>query len=160
MQRVDRIIDDETFRRLLEHTAELEKDRIFCRHGIDHLLDVARIALIMSYDDGIPIERDVIYAAALLHDIGRCAQYENGTAHEEESARIAPQILNKCGYSDEETDEIVRAIREHGNENIKDEKSLTGILYRADKASRKCYMCKAGDKCHKKPGKRVMSVKY
>ena len=160
MERVNRIIVNSRFIELAAQIDELESDRIFCRHGMDHLLDVARIAVIMAGEDNLTIGRDIIYAAALLHDIGRGQQYINGTEHELASAAIAPYILEECGYSAEETDEIVEAIINHGNEAVKDEKNLTGILYRADKASRKCFMCEASDMCHKSPEKRVMHIAY
>ncbi len=160
MRRVNNILKNKTYEQFLSQIEELETDRIFCRHNIDHFLDVARIATIMNDDEGLGIKRDIIYAAALLHDIGRAQQYLNGTAHEIASADIAPSILRECGYSDDETEVIVNAIRQHGNEEVKEQKDLTGILYRADKASRKCYRCDAKDKCHKSSDKLVMEIKY
>lgn len=160
MQRVNNILKNKVYDELLTHIEELETDRIFCRHNMDHFLDVARIAVIMNEEEGLGIPKDIIYAAALLHDIGRGEQYEKGIEHEIASADIAPGILRKCGYSDGETDSIVEAIRRHGNEDVKDQADLTGILYRADKASRKCYRCGVIDKCHKKREKLVMEIRY
>ncbi len=160
MDRVNKILQNEDFKRLVADVEELEKDRIFCRHNMDHFLDVARIAVIMAADEGLILERGIIYAAALLHDIGRGEQYRSKTPHEEASAGLAPAILADCDFSDEEIRNISEAIRQHGNEAVKDEPDLTGLLYRADKASRKCFMCKAVDQCHKKPEKRVMTIKY
>ena len=159
-ERVNSIKDNAMFRNLVSQIEELEADRIFCRHGMDHFLDVARIAALMAVDEGLDIARDIIYATALLHDIGRAEQYRSGTEHELASAAIAPFILSECGYSEEETDEIVTAIINHGNEAVKEQNDLTGLLYRADKASRKCYMCKVTDRCHKKPEKLVMDILY
>ncbi len=160
MDRVDRIIKNEEYIRLYSDIEELESDRIFCHHDMDHFLDVARIGLLMASDDGIPVERDILYAAALLHDIGRGQQYRTGMAHEIASADMAPAILEQCGYGKDEIEEITEAIRQHGNEDIRDERDLKGLLYRADKASRKCFLCKASDKCHKRPEKRVMNIMY
>lgn len=160
MERADNIIQNAEYKRIVQHTEELETDRIFCHHDMDHFLDVARIMVIMSYEEGLSIERDVIYAAALLHDIGRAAQYETGEAHETAGAPIAGRILVECGYTDDESAMITEAIRQHGNEAVKNDADLTGLLYRADKASRKCYHCKAIDKCHKNKNKPVMNVIY
>ena len=160
MERVNRIIKNDGFKKLVHEIEELETDRIFCHHDIDHFLDVARIATIIAQDDGIDKERDIIYAAALLHDIGRGEQYKNDIEHELASAAIAPSILSECGYTEDEIDEIVVAILNHGNEAVKDDADLAGILYRADKASRKCYMCKVTDSCHKPPEKLVMEIKF
>ena len=54
----------------------LEKERIFCRHQMTHLLDVARIAYIKNLEENLGFEKDVIYTAAVLHDIGKSFQYK------------------------------------------------------------------------------------
>ena len=160
MDRIDKIIQNEKFRKLLADIAELEKDRIFCHHDMDHFLDVARIASLMAEDEKIDADREIIYAASILHDIGRGEQYRNGTPHEAASALIAPEILKQCDFSEDEISVITEAIQEHGNEDVSGDRDLNGLIYRADKASRKCYMCKAADKCHKAPQKRVMNIRY
>ena len=68
-----------------------------------HFLDVARIGTIIALEEGLELDREWIYAAALLHDCGKHEQYENGTPHEQASARIAPDILEDCGFDDKET---------------------------------------------------------
>ncbi|MCR5687157.1 MAG: HD domain-containing protein [Lachnospiraceae bacterium] len=160
MDRVNAILKNEQYRQIMDRIAELERDRIFCRHGIDHCLDVARIASLICLDEGYGISRDLIYAAALLHDIGRPQQYADGTAHEEAGAGLAPQILRQCGYDETECRIIADAVRLHGDEQVKDERNLSGLIYRADKSSRRCYMCPAIGMCHKKPEKRVMEIRY
>lgn len=160
MERVNRILKNEEYKKRVADISGLERDRIFCHHDMEHFLDVARIASLMAADDGIDIERDIIYAAALLHDIGRAEQYRDGTEHEIASAAIAPFILEDCGYSESECEMIVTAIINHGNEAVSEGRDLTGILYRADKASRKCFMCPAVDKCHKSREKLVMEIRY
>ena len=45
MQRIDNILKNETYRFLMGMIRERELARIFCCHGLDHCLDVARIAL-------------------------------------------------------------------------------------------------------------------
>ena len=125
-----------------------------------HFLDVARIATILAYENDIIIDRDVIYAAAILHDIGRDEQYTSGIPHEEASALIAPEILRAAGYGELQINMIVEAISEHGNEESLSRNDLTGIIYRADKLSRKCFACKVTDSCHKAHYKRNMIIKY
>ena len=51
--------------------------------------------------------KERIYAAALLHDIGRHIQYENGTPHQIAGLPIAEQILTDCGFYPEEMKEIL-----------------------------------------------------
>lgn len=52
------------------------------RHGMVHFLDVARIGTIIALEEGLKIDREWIYAAALLHDCGKHEQYEIGIPHE------------------------------------------------------------------------------
>ena len=58
-------------------------------------MDVARIAYILSADRAYAVSKEIIYAAALLHDIGKWKQYEDGTPHEKASADLAEQILQR-----------------------------------------------------------------
>ena len=46
-----------------ERLQELEKNRSFCRHQINHYLDVARIAYILNLEGQLGISRELIYAA-------------------------------------------------------------------------------------------------
>ena len=48
------------------------------------------------------MSKDIIYATALLHDLGRADQYEKGISHEEAGAILAEEILTDCGYTREE----------------------------------------------------------
>lgn len=154
MKRVNRIFENEKYRSHINKTAEFEKKRKFCRHDMVHFMNVARIAQIFNLEERLEIPKDVIYAAALLHDVGRDVQYMDGTPHEIAGAAIAPEILRECGYGPDEVSEILRAVRGHRNEEIKEEKSLSGILYRADKLSRDCYACAAKKECDWKGGKK------
>lgn len=160
MDRIDKIINHPIFLEHLRKNQEAEKDRSFCHHDITHFLDVARIGLIISLEDGLNIERELIYGAALLHDIGRHMQYTQGTPHEQASAMIAPDILRDCGFNDEETDVIITAILYHRNEVAAQESSLRGVLYRADKASRPCYICNVERECSWKDGKKNKNICY
>lgn len=133
-----------------------EKDRIFCRHNISHSLDVARIAALMAADEGIHIDRELIYAAALLHDIGRAKTADN---HREKSWELAEDILISCGFSDEERTEIKYAIIYHGDENSSDESSFRGIFCKADKLSRNCFMCRAKKECYWNADKKNLYIR-
>lgn len=116
--------------------------------------------MIIALEEGLKINREWIYAAALLHDCGKHEQYENGIPHEQASARIAPEILKACGFNDEETGVIVTAISRHRDPEAAKEKNLNGILYRADKASRACFACDAEKDCNWKDGKKNLTIKY
>lgn len=160
MERIDKILNHDLFIWHLKENEAAEADRRFCRHNMVHLLDVARIAMILNLQEGNFVEKDLIYGAALLHDIGRHVQYENGTPHEIAGALIAPEILKDCGYDEKETAVIVSAIRTHRTKEVEREKTLNGILYRADKASRACFACKAETECDWKKGKKNLQIKW
>ena len=112
-----------------------------------HFLDVARIAQLLNLEEAVGLSKEMIYAAALLHDIGRHLQYREGTPHEQASALLAPQILKECGFTESESAEILEAIRQHRNAGIREERNLSGLIYRADKLSRSCFACPAEPQC-------------
>lgn len=160
MDRIDRIVKHPVFQENLRKNNDAEKDRRFCRHDITHFLDVARIGWCISLEEGLGIEKELIYGAALLHDIGKHRQYSEGIPHEQASASIAPEILRDCGFNDIETDVIVSAILAHRDESSSGVNGLQGILYRADKASRPCYACGVERECSWKGEKKNRSIRY
>ena len=129
---------------------ELEKDRIFCRHQTSHLLDTARIAYILNLEGNLGISRDLIYAAALLHDIGKSRQYETGIPHETAGEELAAQILadmpKEIAFTPDEQGQILTAIRGHRRLRGNAE-PLETLLYRGDKMSRACFACSAEAEC-------------
>ncbi len=160
MRRIDKILKHATFTACMEKNREWEKDRVFCRHDMGHFLSVARIAHLLNLKKKLKQKKEVVYAAALLHDIGRFRQYEAQIPHEQASAALAPGILKDCGFGDKETEMIVDAIRSHRNEKIRKEKSLRGILYQADKLSRDCFFCPVEKDCNWKHDKKNMRIRY
>ena len=171
MKRVNQIwnhpLYQENFRLLLAQ----EADRKFCRHGLDHCLDVARLICLYEWEAGRKPDRELIYGAALLHDLGRAVEYRDGTPHEEAGQRLAAQILPDCGYSSEEQEQILEAIgshrSSHWNQGGSQETSrsrgqnatndrgqapvsglgLSALLARADKEARCCFACPAEAEC-------------
>lgn len=160
MERIDKILKHDLFIGNLEKNETAEADRRFCRHNMAHFLDVARIGWIINLEEELNLPRDMVYAAALLHDIGRHRQYAEGIPHEEASAEIAPVILQECGFSREETDIITDAILQHRNAEITAEHNLKGLLYRADKASRACFACAAERDCNWKKDRKNLEILY
>lgn len=74
----------------------------------NHVQVVAKNAERIARTHGANIEFCV--AGALLHDIADAVMTRFTPGHEEESLRIANEILEKCGYSDEERNFIVQEI--------------------------------------------------
>ena len=144
----------------MEQIRKLEQDRIFCRHDIAHCLDVARLAYLENLEKHLRLEKELIYAAALLHDIGRHRQYLEGIPHEQGSAALARSILADCGYSPTEQEEIVSAILRHRLPETGAQNDLAGLLFRADKASRLCMFCGAAEACNWSLEKKNKSLRY
>lgn len=148
MDRVNGILQHPLFRTYMKANAEKEKDRIFCRHNMPHVFDVARIAYILNIEEEHCISKDMIYGAALLHDIGRHVQYETGEKHAFVSARLAPEILKDCGFNKEETAAIVSAISTHSDKSLIGDKGLNALIAKADQLSRACYACPVEAECN------------
>ena len=150
MKRVNAIFRHPLYQAYYRRLEEAEHGRIFCRHQMTHLLDVARIAYIRSLEEGLGLDREVIYAAAVLHDIGKVLQYEEGIPHEITGEKIAAEILDSLTgentFSETEKAMILTAIR--GHRKLRDEPEvLERLLYESDKASRMCFACPAEPQC-------------
>lgn len=184
MEIIERIRKHPLYQEHYEKLAEAEKDRMFCRHQMEHLLDVARIAYIYNLEKQLGIRKEVIYAAALLHDIGKAMQYTEGIAHEQASAEIAEQILKEVSVqnmasentaakeqtaaekyeagtkllSAEEQQEILRAILGHRRRRA-DMSVLEKLLYISDKQSRLCFECPAEQECNWDTQKKNMEIR-
>ena len=158
MDRVNQIWKHPLYQTELHKLQLLEADREFCRHTPEHFLDVARLAYIRALEENYSVSTELIYCTALLHDIGRARQYEDGTPHDEAGAVIAEQILKELGFSPEEIQAIVSAIRGHRAET--NQTILGQLIYRADKKSRNCFSCKAEPECYWSSAKKNMTIQY
>lgn len=137
------ILSNLKFKTAMSEIEKLEKDRKFCCHSIEHSLDVARIAYIISLENGLGIDKDIIYTTALLHDIGRSMGREN---HNVNSAHMAEEIMKECGYDNDSISTAVDAILRHSDKSST-AKSLRDIISIADKESRQCHCCSAYEQC-------------
>lgn len=155
MQRIQRILDDSEYCNHLQRISFLEAERRFCRHDMQHFLDTARIAYILFLENHLTGShsnsqglRALIYAAGLLHDIGRWVEYEQGEDHAQASAQLAVSILQRAGFTHEEQMIICQAIQEHRG-GPRDRSFLGQFLYKADKLARPCLTCLAQKECYK-----------
>jgi putative nucleotidyltransferase with HDIG domain len=146
MKITEEILAHPLFRDSLERNEEAEKERAFCHHDFQHCLDVARVAYCMVLEKNLPIEKDIMYATALLHDLGKWKQYESGLDHAQQGANLAGIILGDIGVEEKISLEIQDAIRTH--RYAENKTSLLGaILYASDKACRPCLFCKSLKEC-------------
>lgn len=148
MKRINCILNHKKYQQYLAQNEKAEASRQFCLHDMGHFLDVARLAVILNKTEGYGQDKELIYAAALLHDIGRWMQYQDGTPHEQASEALSGEILTDCGFGGSEKRDILRAILDHRNGEVREAKTLSGLLYRADKLSRPCFACKVKNECN------------
>lgn len=153
----NRIIASDKYLHELKLLTELEHDRIFCGHNIEHFLNVARITMIICCENKIYADPDIIYSAALLHDIGRIDEYISGIPHDEAGICKAEAILNEVGCNIEMKKKILSLIGSHRSKS-EDDNSLEEIFYSADKKSRLCFYCPAQEDCNWPPEKRNMKI--
>lgn len=159
MERIQAVLAHLDFQSYLALIAEQERQREYCHHDLAHAYDVARIFYIFCLQQsrqrgvdelGDPFSerfREMIYAAALVHDIGRWRQYQDKTKdHAVESAVLAEPILLEAGFSEAEISPMLSAVRDHRNPKAA---GLGGLLYQADKVSRRCLDCQVKARCRK-----------
>lgn len=158
MDKINEILQNKIFKDNMIKLENLEVNREFCRHGINHSLDVARIAYILTLENRLDYSKEIIYAIALLHDIGRVMQYENGVSHHEGSVILAEEILKNTSYDDEEISIIIDAIKNHRNKENASE--INKLIFKSDKLSRNCFICKSYDECYWDSNKKNNIINY
>jgi len=146
MKAINQILKNHLFLECLKKTNEAEDTRVFCCHGIDHLLAVARIGYLYILENHLSIKKEMIYTVALLHDIGKWVQYQDGTPHEIASVALAKTILKESDFSQQNQEIIISAIQTHRTYQYEDH-SLNYILWYADKQSRNCFLCPMNSQC-------------
>ena len=120
MERLNTVLRHPLYQQYYKELREEERDRIFCCHQMEHLLDVARIAYIRNLENNLGYSKELLYTTAILHDIGKALQYKEKIPHEIAGAQIAEKILDSLpeavAYTEEEKKEILTAIRGHRRE--------------------------------------------
>ena len=151
MERVNRLVAFPEYRDYLSKIEEKEAERPYCPHHFAHCLDVARLCWIFLLEEGIDYSREVVYGAALLHDIGRWQEYDGHECHARRGAELAGPLLVQAGYNPEERRLVLDAVAEHRRKAGQEfSSSLSYFLRKADKYSRLCFRCTAWNDCHKK----------
>jgi uncharacterized protein len=98
-------------------------------HDFDHVLRVTAMADRIAQAEGA--DRDVVQAAALLHDIGL---NEGRASHETSAAQRAKEILRAQGYDDNFCERVAHAIEAHRFRSGPSPQTLEAqVLFDADK---------------------------
>ncbi len=165
MKRVELLLKDALYIEYIRNNTDEESTIKYCQHGLQHHFDVARIAyiLVLEHNDlnyfvkesglsGKLAAKECIYAAGLLHDIGKWKEYREGIDHASYGAKLAREILPRAFFNLGEIDIIGRAIYEHRNIN-RDMSFLGERVHRADNLSRVCSQCEDRSNCPKRGNK-------
>ena len=80
-------------------------------HGFDHVGRVTSLCMRIGREEGADMA--ILIPAALLHDIARPLEKEQGIPHEMEGARMAEEFLASIGYDASAIPAIAAAIRTH-----------------------------------------------
>ena len=107
MDRVNQIWRHPVYQEHYKKIQELESERIFCRHTPEHFLDVARLMYIYALEEHLELPKELIYAAALLHDIGRAQQYQYNIPHDIAGVEIAREILTDLHFTEQDKELIL-----------------------------------------------------
>ena len=125
MERVNAICRHKLWRESVDEIARLEQDRAFCRHDRAHFLDVARLAYIENLERGLGADKELIYAAALLHDIGIHAAERKfgacgGPLQEAEGPSAALPLLKQAGADEAACEQVCWLIAHHHSPGASD----------------------------------------
>lgn len=146
--KIKKILNHKLFIENMRKIIQIEENRIYCKHDIFHCFDVARICYIIVLENNLHYDKDVIYALALLHDIGRAKQYESGEDHSLIGGEIAAQIMHDVAFSEHDIELVKDIILKHsGEHNILSPKTLKEAFLKSDFLARKCSFCSAIDTC-------------
>ncbi|NJD04053.1 MAG: HD domain-containing protein [Ruminiclostridium sp.] len=116
---------------------KIEKYMLSCMndgaHDNQHIYRVLYSALDIA--DGFTVDRDVLIAASLLHDIGRDAQFKNPECdHAIVGAEMACKFLLEIGWDKNKAFQVKTCIETHRFRNGNPPTSIEAkILYDADK---------------------------
>jgi len=82
--------------------------------GIAHCKRVYEMALQLAELENVEVDRDALFAAAYLHDVGAFAPYrQEGVDHAERSVQVADEILADAGFPAERAPLVKEIIQGH-----------------------------------------------
>ena len=113
---------------------------------------------IYALEKHLELPKELIYAAALLHDIGRAQQYQYNIPHDIAGVEIAREILTDLHFTEQEKELILFSIGHHRKGDSCS--TLSALLYKADKQSRNCFLCSAASECYWSDDKKNMKIEY
>lgn len=102
-------------------------------HAPGHIYRVLGVALALA-DSEPDVDRDILVAACLLHDVGRPEQFKTGADHALVGGDMAYDFLLTLGWVEERAEWVRQCIRAHRFRNdLPPETIEAKLLYDADK---------------------------
>ena len=121
---------------LYDHVESDYSARGLVHHNWNHVLRV--LAGGIEIGEREEAKMKIALAGLLLHDVGRL-HMEEGEDHHAVGARMAPGILRKAGFMDNEIENVVHCIRSHGPRGLEEPKTLEArVCYDVDMLSCSC----------------------
>jgi uncharacterized protein len=115
--------------------SQVKKELSSSEHDMSHVMRVLNTAT--SVAKNYKLDRDVLVAATLLHDIGRVREDKNKGGdidHAVEGAKMAEDILSKLGWSNLKIEHVKACIISHRSKTDKKPESIEArILHDCDK---------------------------
>ena len=162
MPRLNAVWNHPLYQKYYRENEKIEHDSEFCCHQITHLLDVARSAYIKNLEAGLGIDKELIYTAAILHDVGKALQYTDKIPHEIAGEKIAGEILDTLSendaFSETERAWILEAVRGH-RRKCNGMSEVARLFYECDKRSRNCFACPVKERCNWSEEEKNMEIK-
>jgi uncharacterized protein len=101
-------------------------------HDWMHTQRVLELCMHMGKEEGADLE--VLFAAALLHDIARDEADSHGTCHADLSAEQALPLLEQCNFPKEKREAVIHCIKAHRfRGDIQPQTLEAEVLFDADK---------------------------
>jgi len=101
--------------------------------GPAHCRRVYALTLCLAEQLGCAVERDALFAAAYLHDLGAFAPYRQaGVDHAERSAQVAEELADAAGFPKDRIALVQAVVRGHMFSATPDERPEAVLFHDAD----------------------------
>lgn len=104
-------VPDSPAARAAEELAASAQPRTLTNHGVRSYAWGALLGL----SESRPFDSEILYVAALIHDIGLLESHDRGNDFEADGAAAAHELLVSVGWDEARADRAAHAIRDHWN---------------------------------------------
>src|SRR5919197_463229 len=94
----------------------------------NHAARTYLLACLFARLDGVPLDRELVYVGALLHDVGLTPAFDGPRCFENESAAAAAAFARSRGWDELRCERLANAIRLHMHPRVVPEDDAAGYL--------------------------------